>query len=76
VTNPLNGQVVLIKKFSPLMASAMYYIKQDLAMFDIELPDMNDLHEALKGLTGAKVEIRTTADLNSFTVDILRVISR
>ena len=57
VQDPANGRTITVKKYSALQPNALYYLHGDLTKLGVPLDDINDLHQALKDLEGATIEI-------------------
>ena len=64
-------------KFSPLVAKAMPFLRNDLETLGISVYDLNELHEILPNLIGSIIEIEIDDDPaeNYHRVDFLRKIS-
>jgi hypothetical protein len=73
---PSTGRTVSTKKFSPLNLEQMYWLRSDLNKMGTTLGHINELHEALRRLSGVMIEIEVQTGTDYYNVDFGRLISR
>lgn len=70
------GRAILVRKYSQLHPGCMYWLDSDLKKLGITLDHINDLHQALRDLVGAAIEIDLETTGEYYTANFIRVLSR